>query len=383
MPAMRPQKRVEYFELFFDLVYVFTLIRITGAITEDGSLLGIVHGTVVLALVWWVWVAFTAMSNMGLPQQARFDWRPLVFVVAMGLVLLMALAVPEAFWAGGKLFAYSYLGLALVAMAGQFGVSRYNPAALRGLARMWPVSLVLPAMVVITSYIHDTTMSVILIAIGFATALAAPFAAGSGNLPITTSHLAERYSLFMLIVLGESIISIGEGATKAPLSGLLVLCVLLALALVVVLWRQYMVAVLYPGERALERLHEPQLTTMVRFGYTFAHFAMVWGVVMIAVAIKTALIDIATPLDDVLEAGLAAGTLTFIAATAAFSRLAGDRIRVLTLVSLGLLAALVIIGPQLPTAVLLIAVTLAAAIGIDPRAMNLVTSDDEKPSLKD
>lgn len=371
MSGVRPQKRVEYFELFFDLVYVFTFIRITGAITEDGSLLGILRGTVVLALVWWVWVAFTAMANMGLAKQARFDWRPLVFIVAMGLVLLMALAVPEAFWAGGKLFAFSYLGLALVAMVGQFGVSRYNPVALRGLARMWPVSLVLPVIVVITSYIQDTTLSVILLAIGFATALAAPFAAGSGNLPITTSHLAERYSLFMLIVLGESIISIGEGATKAPLSSLLIVCVLLGLALVVVLWRQYMVAVLYPGERALESLQEPTLTAMVRYGYTFAHFAMVWGVVMIAVAVKSALIDIATPLDDLLEAGLAAGTLVFIAATTIFSTLAGGRTRVLTLVSLGLLAVLIIVGPQLPTALLLVAVTVAAAVGIDPRAIAL------------
>lgn len=362
---------MENFELFFDLVYVFTFIQITGTIVKDGTLVGIIHGTVVLALVWWVWVAFTAMANMGLPQSVRRDWRPFIFAVAMGFVLLMALSVPEAFWTDGKLFAYSYLALALMAVAGQFAIARHDPAAVRGLARMWAVSMVLPVIVVVTSYIPDTTASVILLAVGFATALAAPFAAGSGNMPMATSHLAERYSLFMLIVLGESIISIGEGATKAPLSGLLVTCVLLALALVVVLWRQYTVSVFEAGERALATLHEPRLTSMVRYGYTFAHFAMVWGIVIIAVAIKAALIDVTTPLDDLLEAGLAAGTLVFLLATTTFSALAGTRMRPMTYVALTLLAVLVVVGPQLPTVMLLIAVTFTAALGTDPRAIGL------------
>ena len=66
-------EKVQYFELFFDLVYVFTLIQITRTIVDDGTLEGIVHGLFVLVLVWWVWVAFTSMANVGLPAQAPRD----------------------------------------------------------------------------------------------------------------------------------------------------------------------------------------------------------------------------------------------------------------------------------------------------------------------
>lgn len=379
MPAGR-QDRVEYFELFFDLVYVFTFIQITAVITSDASVTGIVHGTVVLMLVWWVWIAFTAMANMGLPAAAQRDWRPVLFAAAMGLVLIMALSMPEAFWGNSKLFAFAYLGLAVLAMGGQFWVTRGIPGAARPLARLWGVGMILPLLVVATSYIEDQTLSVILIAVGVVTALIAPFAAGAGQLPISTDHLAERYSLIILITLGESIISLGQGATKTELTPLLVACVLLALALVVILWRHYFIAVLGPGERALRRMQEPRLTAMVRYGYTFAHFAMVWGIVIVAVALKSALVDLTTPLDDLLEAGLAAGTLVYLVATAAFARLAGERTRIMTLISLTALGILVFVGPQLPTAILIIAVTVAAAVGIDPRALSMRRAQQEQVS---
>ena len=371
MPDPRGQDRVEPIELFFDLVFVFILLQITRTIVSDGSLTGIVHGTLVLALVWWVWVAFTSMANMGLPDSDARDWRPLIFALAMGLLLLMALSIPEAFWANSKLFAYSYLGLAVLAAGGQFWVTRHNRLAVRALRRMWMVSAILPVLIVITSYIDDATWSVILISLGIATALIAPFVAGADDLPISTAHLAERYSLFMLITLGESIISIGEGASRATMSGLLIACVLIALALVIILWRHYVVAVLRPGERALQRLQGIHLTAFARYGYTFAHLAMVWSIVMVAVAIKSALADLTTPLEDLLEAFLPLGTLVFLVTTLVFSRLAGQRQRALALIPVILLVILVVLGPQLPTAILLVAVTLAAALGIDPRAIRL------------
>ena len=83
---------MEFFELFFDLVYVFTLIQITRDIAADGDVTGIAHGAVVLVLVWWVWVSFTSLANMGLPLGAPRDWRPLIFAAGMGLLLLIALA---------------------------------------------------------------------------------------------------------------------------------------------------------------------------------------------------------------------------------------------------------------------------------------------------
>lgn len=380
MSTIKPQSRVEYFELFFDLVFVFTLIQITRTISDDGSLIGILDGTVVLLLVWWVWVSFTSMANMGLPKDDQRDWRPLIFAVAMGPLLLMALSIPEAFWAGGKLFAYSYLALAVIAAGGQLWISSYDPATFRAVKRLWSVGIILPIIVVITSYVPDQTVSVILLAIGIISAVAAPFAAGTRNLPISTSHLAERYALFMLITLGESIIAIGEGASGTSVDALLIVSVLIALALVVLLWRHYAVAVLDTGEEALDQFRGAHLINFARHAYTLTHLPMVWGIVMIAVAIKSALVDLETPLDDLLEAGLAVGALAFLAATAAFTRLAGARLRPMLLASLALMAALIVLGPMLPTVWLIAAVTATAALGIDPRAIGLRQTNRDLPA---
>jgi low temperature requirement protein LtrA len=235
---------------------------------------------------------------------------------------------------------------------------------------MGMLAMVLPVLIVVTSYVPDAGISVVLIAIGICSAIGVPFVAGP-DLPISTAHLAERYSLFILITLGESIISIGEGATRAAITPLLIVCVLVTLALIVILWRHYYVAVLQPGEAALHRLQGPPLTAFARYGYTFSHFFMVWGVLLIAVAIKASLVDLTTPLNDWLEAGLAAGVLVFLATTAVFSRLAGATVRPMLIVSLVALVVLVAAGPRLPTAALLGAVTIAAALGIDPRAIGL------------
>ena len=146
---------------------------------------------------------------------------------------------------------------------------------------------------------------------------------------------------------------------------------LFALALVVILWRHYVVEVLYPGEKALSRLRGPRQITYARYGYTYAHLAMVWGVVLAAVAIKTAMVDLTSPIGDLLEAGLAVGVLVFLAATTVFSRLTGEPLRARVLIPLALLAVLAVVGPQFPTALLLVAVTVVAALGINPRALGL------------
>jgi low temperature requirement protein LtrA len=258
-------------------------------------------------------------------------------------------------------------------------VLRRNHDLTRALKRMGILALVLPVLVVVTSYVPDPTISIALIAIGICSAIAVPFAAGS-VMPISTEHLAERYSLFILITLGESIISIGDGAVKAELSPLLIACVLVALALVVILWRHYYVSVLQPGESALHRLRGRDLASFVRYGYTFAHLFMVWGVLLIAVAIKASMVDLTTSLNDWLEAGLASGALVFLATTAVFTRLARGAVRPMLVVSLVALVVLVVLGPQLPTAALLVAVTLAAAIGIDIRSIGLRQTNRDLPA---
>ncbi len=361
--------RVQYFELFFDLVYVFTLIQITRTIVADGTLSGIIHGLVVLVLVWWVWVAFTSMANIGLPSQYRRDWRQPLFAVAMALLLLVALSIPEAFWDNSKLFAFTYLALAILALGGQYAVARFDPPMRRATARLITFAAALPIALVITSFIESEVVSVIVILIGMGLAAAAPALSGSHEWKISTDHLAERYSLFMLITMGETIISLGEGAAKAPMTPLLIAAVLISFVLIVILLRHYYTEVLDAGERRLHEIRGAALVRFARYGYTYLHLLMVAGLLLTAVALKAAMIDVTTPLDDILEACLAAGVGLFLVATTAFAALTRAPLRRLSLLAIALLAILTVVGPRLSTIPLVLLVVAAATIGVDPRSL--------------
>lgn len=369
---------MEFFELFFDLVYVFTLIQITRDIAADGDVIGIAHGTVVLVLVWWVWVSFTSLANMGLPPGTPRDWRPLIFAAGMGLLLLIALSIPAAFWDNSLLFAYSYLGLALLALGGQLWVTRSDPEQHRVVRRAAAISMALPLSLVLSAYVSNETASLAIIVVGLGAAILAPISSGYDAWRINPDHLAERYGLFMLITLGEFIISIGEGATKATMSPLLIAMVLVSLLLVIILWRHYYVQVLLTGETRLHELHGRQLVRFARYGYSFLHLAMVLGIVLAAVALKSAMVDLTTPLDDLLEALLPLGVAIFLTATAVYSALARGSVSRLTLAAVVILAALTVVGPRLPTAVLIVMVTVVAMVCLDPRTIGRRTSDATK-----
>ena len=372
------QNKVEFFELFFDLVYVFTLIQITRDIAADGDVTGIAHGAVVLVLVWWVWVSFTSLANMGLPRGASRDWRPLIFAAGMGLLLLIALSIPRAFWDNSLLFAYSYLGLALLALGGQLWVTHSDPQQHRAVRRAATISMLLPLSLVVSAYVSDETASVVIIVIGLTAAILAPISSGYDAWRINPDHLAERYGLFVLITLGEFIISIGEGATKAAMSPLLIAMVLVSLLLVIILWRHYFIEVLLTGEARLQELHGRQLVRFARYGYSFLHLAMVLGIVLAAVALKSAMVDLTTPLDDLAESLLPLGVALFLTATTVYSALARGSVSRLTLAAVLILAALTAVGPRLPTAVLIVIVTVVAMLCLDPRTIGQRTADATK-----
>ena len=53
------ERKTSYLELFFDLVFVFAFTQVTALILEDTSLAGFARATLVLAMVWWAWSAYT------------------------------------------------------------------------------------------------------------------------------------------------------------------------------------------------------------------------------------------------------------------------------------------------------------------------------------
>lgn len=297
---------VRPFELFFDLVFAFSLIQITTTIVNDDDFLGVLHGMAVLCIVWLIWAGFTSLANVGLPEGTTRDWRPPVFILAMGLMLLVDVSIPTAFWEGDKLFAFAIGALSLTWLLAYLRLTMGNPAWRRDVYRMAAAALLLPAAVIISSFMSDSWLAVLLLAIGLAGAVLSPFAARHPYWPLGRDHLVERYELFIIIALGESLISIGLGATNAPRSPELIASILISVLLVAVMWRAYLVGVSDPGRARMRDLDAPQAQLFSRLAYVYMHLLLAAGIILVASGLKVAMKDVETVVSP-----LFAGTLTF------------------------------------------------------------------------
>jgi len=155
--------------------------------------------------------------------------------------------------------------------------------------------------------------------------------------------LAERYSLFIIICLGESIVAIGVGAADHELDAELVAGVTLTLLVTIGLWWTYFDRVAHEAEERLRVHEEPVLAAAD--AYSYLHLLMVAGIIVFAVGAKGAVAQSADPLSDASRLALCGGVALYLVGHAAFGlRLAADLSRRKLAAALGCLLVFVIAG---------------------------------------
>ena len=81
-------------ELFFDLVFVFGLVQITTFMAADLSWRGLLHGVLIIGLLWWSWVCYAWFGNVARADEGLIR---LTMFGAMPTMFVLALSIPEAF----------------------------------------------------------------------------------------------------------------------------------------------------------------------------------------------------------------------------------------------------------------------------------------------
>ena len=89
-----PGARVDRFEVFFDLVFVFSFFIITRATAANISGRQLLHAALVLAVLWWCWVVHSLVATR---VRLGEGYVPVLMVVAMAALFAFALALPQAF----------------------------------------------------------------------------------------------------------------------------------------------------------------------------------------------------------------------------------------------------------------------------------------------
>ena len=105
------EARVSPLELFFDLVFVFALTQVTAFMADEPTFESMARGLLVLALVWWAWSGYAWLTSTVDPEQAL---PRVVMFLAMGAMLIVALATPGAFAEDGEVWAAGYIAVRLL-----------------------------------------------------------------------------------------------------------------------------------------------------------------------------------------------------------------------------------------------------------------------------
>jgi low temperature requirement protein LtrA len=280
--AVRDDPGVSTLELFFDLVFVFTITQLTALLLHDLSFHGLFGVVLILSLVWWMYSGYAWLTNAVPPDRPS---RRLPLLAGMVGFLILSLAIPAAFGAEAVPFALGYL-LVVVVHLGLY--TRANTAAqVRAILRIGAVNLAAPALLVLGALLHGTGQYVLW---GAACLLSwsAPYVLGLGGFEVRSGHFVERHGLVVIIALGESVVAVGIGAAGLPVDAGLVLVAALGLLLAAGLWWVYFGGDDTRAEQALAGApaHRRALLAVNAWGY--AHLPILLGVVTVAVGVKKA-----------------------------------------------------------------------------------------------
>jgi low temperature requirement protein LtrA len=275
----------------------------------------------VLALVWWAWSAFVWVTNAQDPNTPSFR---AALLIGSALIFVTGLAVPHAFDGQAVLFAATYAGVRMLHLALYVEASRRGQASLSAIAGFSVTVLV--GMALLLAGALDESLRVPLWIAAAAIDYAGPAWLTRDRLrglqEVSVAHFAERYGLFVIICLGESIVAIGVGASRQPLTAAAVAAVSLALVITIGLWWTYFDRLAGEAEESLRRHHDPVIAAAD--AYSYLHLVVVAGIIIFAVGSRTATAQAQAPLPDAARLALCGGVATYLAGHVAFVlRIAG------------------------------------------------------------
>jgi low temperature requirement protein LtrA len=281
----REGERVTPLELFFDLVFVLAITQCTALMSHHPTWSGLIQGLLVLGVLWWAWVGYAWLTSVIDPEEGAVR---LVMFGAMAALLIVSLAVPEAFGSLALTFALAY-GVFRVAHIGLFMLASPDDDALRhsvlGLAASTAIAVVLLA----AASFFDGLAQGALWALALFLDMAGPYFFGSEGWKLVPGHFAERHGLIVIIALGESIVAIGVGAAGELSLGIGTVAVL-GMALAAAMWWIYFDVVALVSARRLAEAERGRVqNALARDSYSYIHLALVAGIVLTAFGMKVSI----------------------------------------------------------------------------------------------
>jgi low temperature requirement protein LtrA len=311
------QVRVSTIELFFDLVFVFTVTQLTSLLAGEPTVAGVGRVVLIFGNLWWIYGGYAWLTNAVPPREPVLR---LLLLLGMGGFLVVALAIPTAFDGGGVLFGLGYLLVTLV-HTGMFLLSSQEHAV-RAVRRLGPANAITAALLLVAGFTQGPVQWILWTA-AFGLHWVSPFFTAVSGFPLRAGHFVERHGLIVLIVLGESIVAVGIGmAGHQPQTDTVVTAVL-GLGVAAALWWLYFDGEDERAERVLDAAAVERTSWLALYGFGYAFLPVLGGIIVFAAGVKNTVIQDGEPLAASTAWFLAAGVAAYLVGLAWFRRLLG------------------------------------------------------------
>jgi low temperature requirement protein LtrA len=224
-------------ELFFDLAFVLVVAELAMHLREDVTPHGVLTFIGLFTTVWWAWVSSTLYAN-------RFDHDDVVFRVlkltGMAAVVGLAASATEATGERFAVFVACQLVLRAVLVL-QYARALRHVAAARPVTRLYLIGTGAGAALWAVSLLVPRPVGFALWAAAVLVEALVPLAVTrhSTDVPLHVEHLPERFALFVILVLGESVAGIAHGLDEAEWAASALFVAIPGFVLVAALWWSY------------------------------------------------------------------------------------------------------------------------------------------------
>jgi low temperature requirement protein LtrA len=276
------ERKVSWLELFFDLVFVAAVSQVAEPLRDHYSLGELTRFTPLFLLIWWAWTGRALFSTRFETNDA--EQRALTLLEMFAVAVMAANARDSLASRSSAGFAAAYAVVRIILLihylrAIHLRETRHLTVSYlvgHGLAAaLWLVSAVVPFV----------TMRMTLWAVAFVIDLGTPALAldHSVRTPPHPAHLPERFGLFTLILLGESVVAVMKGIeSQETWSAPAALSALLGMAALFVIWWWYFDRVQATAEYPVRSRVDAKRLHL----WTYAHFPLYLAILVIGVGIR-------------------------------------------------------------------------------------------------
>jgi len=305
-------QRVTFIELFFDLVFVFSVTQVVGLLHDGLTWNAAGEAVLVFWLVWWAWTQLTWALNAA---DTTHHWVELGTLLATAVAFFLGVAVPDAFHGRALWFAVPYVVVRVLGLTIYGYVAQAADVSQHAAVRTFTLTSIGGlAAVLVGAFLGGSTqywlwgMAILL------DIIAAAVGGQQEGWNLHPEHFAERHGLFVIIALGESLIVAAGGVAdaEAAWTGELLAVAILAVATTCALWWTYFTRCKPALDHALESCHGAVQSTMARDVFSLAHFPMLCGVIAYAYAVEEAIAHPGEPLPFAARLAMAAGLALFV-----------------------------------------------------------------------